>query len=47
MQLVYLVGKRIAMRDLEEKPEKAVIEILDHRVREFQNDERVNVRIFK
>ncbi len=42
--MVYQVAKRIAMRDLEENRD-AVWEILQHVVNEFQNDERINVRL--
>lgn len=42
--MVYQIAKRIAMRDLEENRE-AVLEILNHVVHEFQNDEKLNVRL--
>lgn len=42
--MVYQIAKRIAMRDLEENRD-AVWEILQHVVLEFQNDERINVRL--
>lgn len=42
--IVYQIAKRIAMRDLEENRD-AVWEILQHVVNEFQNDERMNVRL--
>jgi flagellar assembly protein FliH len=41
---VYQIAKRIALRDLEENRD-AVWEILQHVVNEFQNDERMSVRI--
>lgn len=42
--MVYQIAKRIAMRDLEENRD-AVWEILQHVVNEFQNDERISVRL--
>lgn len=42
--LVYQIAKRIAMRDIEENRD-AVVAILQHVMQEFQNDERINVRV--
>ena len=44
VSLVYSIAKKIALRDLEENRD-AVWEILQHVVTEFQNDERLSVRL--
>lgn len=44
VRLVFLVAKKIAMRDLEENRD-AVWEILQHVSAEFQNDEKLMVRL--
>lgn len=44
IRLVYLVAKKIALRDLEENRD-AVLEIITHVVEEFQGDERIVVRL--
>lgn len=44
VRMVFLVAKKIAMRDLEENRE-AVLEILRHVIGEFQNDEKMLVRL--
>jgi len=44
VKVVFLIAKKIAMRDLEENRD-AVWEILQHVIQEFQNDERLVVRL--
>lgn len=44
IKLVYLIAKKIALRDMEEHRE-AVAEIINHVVGEMQTDERISVRL--
>lgn len=44
VRLVYLVAKKMALRDLEQNRE-AVVEILKHVVGEMQTDERITVKL--